>query len=126
MNMKFMRTVIVLLLCFALVAWVNYSGYQVHIMLYKVTHGAISGDLVRYIALQFLSHLAVLSAVPLVLSLAGRPIATWVGLFLAVAIYVGYMAGVNVGGAALLLVVIAWLLFLGGVQGRRVISRFRS
>ena len=126
MHPKMRKTIPVLLLSSLIVALVNYSAYKVHILIYRAKFNTVSTELMLEIFLEFIVHLALLSVVPLALSLANKNTLSYVALFIISSAYVGFMAGVNLVGPAIVIVILGYLAFFVFCKARNFYNYFRS
>lgn len=120
------RILPILLISSIVVTWVNYSSYQVRLMILRAKFDSIPGDFIFELSIHFITHAALLSVVPLAFALAKMKAASYLALFIVIFMYIGFITGVNLGGPALLIVIIGTAIFFGFRKARDLYNQFRS
>lgn len=120
------RVIPILLISAATVALLNYFSYEVVILIAQAQTDTIPAKLILEIISTAAIHLALLSAVPLFLSVTNRKLTSYVALAILIAIYTTFMTGVNAAGPVVVIVIFSYLSFYGYLKAQGIYNYFRT
>jgi len=120
------KVIPILLISAATVALLNYFSYEVVILIAQAQTDTIPTKLILEIISTAAIHLALLSAVPLFLSITNRKLTSYVALAILIAIYTTFMTGVNAAGPVVVIVIFSYLSFYGYLKAQGIYNYFRT
>jgi len=120
------KVIPILLISAATVALLNYFSYEVVILIAQAQTDTIPTKLILEIISTAAIHLALLSAVPLFLSVTNRKLTSYVALAILIAIYTTFMTGVNAAGPVVVIVIFSYLSFYGYLKAQGIYNYFRT
>lgn len=120
------KVIPILLISAATVALLNYFSYEVVILIAQAQTDTIPTKLILEIISTAAIHLALLSAVPLFLSVTNRKLTSYVALAILIAIYTTFMTGVNAAGPVVVIVMFSYLSFYGYLKAQGIYNYFRT
>lgn len=120
------KVIPILLISAATVALLNYFSYEVVILIAQAQTDTIPTKLILEIISTAAIHLALLSAVPLFLSVTNRKLTSYVALAILIAIYTTFMTGVNAAGPVVVIAIFSYLSFYGYLKAQGIYNYFRT
>ncbi|MDX5994355.1 hypothetical protein [Ectopseudomonas alcaliphila] len=116
----------ILFISTAIASVLNYYSYQAIILITQAQTGTIPTELALEIITAISIHIIVLSAAPLILSAKNKTSASYVTLIILSAIYITYMAEINVMGPTITIFAFCYLAFYGCSKAKDIYNHYRT